>query len=68
MNAVHIGKGMYRIVVRSKEKRERLSRIPGVHIDGNRAIFPEKLIGSIELILRPAIKRKSRKPIQTSLL
>jgi len=68
MNAVNIGKGMYRIVVRSKEKRERLSRIPGVYFDGNRVIFPEKLTGSIELILRPAVKRKKRKPIQTSLL
>lgn len=68
MNNVHIGKGMYRIVVRSKEKRERISRIPGVHVDGNRVIFPEKLTGSIELILRPVIKRKKLIPIQTSLL
>ncbi len=68
MNAVHIGKGMYRIVVRSKEKRERLSRIPGVHVDGNRVIFPEKLTSSIEMILIPAFKKKKRNPIQTSLL
>jgi len=30
MKAVFIGKGMYRITVRSKVKRERLSKIPEV--------------------------------------
>ena len=68
MNVVHIGKGMYRIVVRSKEKRERLSKIPGINVDGNRVIFPEKLISSIEMILRPSVKKKRRNPMQTSLL
>ena len=43
MKAVPIGKGMYRIIVRSKEKRKRLSKIPEVIVESNRVIFPEWL-------------------------
>jgi len=67
MKAVFIGKGMYRITVRSKAKRERLARIPGVRVEGTRVIFPEWLSGNIRLILNTGTKRKTRKAIQTSL-
>jgi len=67
MEAVFIGKGMYRITVRSKAKRERLARMPGVRVEGARVIFPERLSGNIRLILNPRTKRKTRKAVQTSL-
>ena len=67
MKATFIGKGMYRITVRSKEKRERLSKIPYVHVEGNRVIFPEWLSGNIKIILSPPAKKKNPEKIQTSL-
>lgn len=67
MNVVRIGKGMCRIIVRSNEKRERLSRIPDVYVDGNRVIFPEWLIGNVQLIVKPSMKKKKIKPTQTEL-
>ncbi|MFC1692014.1 hypothetical protein ACFL1R_00745 [Candidatus Latescibacterota bacterium] len=67
MKPVSIGKGMYRITVRSKIVRNRLSRIPEVRIDGNRVIFPEWLTGNIRLIVHPPMKKKEPKPAQTEL-
>ncbi|MBA7568618.1 hypothetical protein ES708_10351 [subsurface metagenome] len=67
MKVILIGKGMCRIIVRSKSKRERLSRIPEVSVDGNRVIFPEWLTGNIRMIVNPAVKRKTPKPVQTEL-
>jgi hypothetical protein len=48
-------------------KRTRLSRIPEVIIDGNRVIFPEWLLRSIEKIVDPNSRKKPLKPIQTEL-
>lgn len=58
---------MYRIIVRSKAKRDRLAKIPEVQIDGTRVIFPEWLTGNIRLILNPKTHRKIEPPEQTEL-
>ena len=68
MKAVHIGKGMYRVTVRSKGKRERLAKIPEVCVDGDRVIFPEWLTGNIKLLLNPPAHKKKSRPVQTKLL
>ena len=67
MKYVVIGKGMYRITVRSKAKRDRLSSIPHVLVDGKRIIFPEWLLGNIKMILNPQAKKKHSKTIQGEL-
>ncbi len=67
MNITPIGKGMCRIVVRSSEKRERLSRIPGVSVEGTRVIFPEWLTGSIRRLMIPRRGRKQPEPEQIPL-
>ena len=68
MKAVPIGKGMYRIIVRSKEKRKRLAKIPEVIVEGNRVIFPEWLKGNITQIVEPLKKKKKSKVKQARLL
>jgi hypothetical protein len=67
MKAVFIGKGMYRITVRSKAKREKISRIPDVQVEGTKVVFPEWLSNHIKQILKPTAKRKKPKAIQTEL-
>jgi len=67
MNVIPIGKGMCRIIVRSKTKRESLSRIPGILIEGSRVIFPENLTAGIRMIVDPPVRRKSPKPVQEEL-
>ena len=68
MKAVPIGKGMYRIIVHSKEKRKRLLKMPEVIIEGNRVIFPEWLTGNIKQIVEPLKKKKKPEIKQTRLL
>ena len=68
MKAVPIGKGMYRIIVHSKEKRKRLSKIPEVIVEDNRVIFPEWLTSNIKQIVEPLKKKKNSKIKQTKLL
>ena len=68
MKAVPIGKGMYRIIVRSKEKRKRLAKIPEVIVEGNRVIFPEWLTANIKQIVEPLKKKKKPNIKQTRLL
>lgn len=58
---VAIGKGMYRITVRSRAKRERLERIPEVQVDGIRVVFPEWLLGNIRRILIPSQRKTTPK-------
>lgn len=67
MKVISIGKGMYRITVRSKTKRERLSQIPGVHVEGTRVVFPGWLTGNIKLIMNPPPKKRVKKTSQMSL-
>ena len=67
MKPVSIGKGLYRIIVRSKAKRDRLAKVPGVQVDGERVIVPEKLLAQVKSILEPTSRSKSSKPEQTSL-
>ena len=67
MKPVFIGKGMCRIIVRSKAKRDRLAKIPEVMVEGSRVIFPEWLTGNIRLILNPKTRQKKQKPEQTEL-
>ena len=67
MNVISIGKGMCRIIVRSKAKRERLARVPGIVIEGSRVIFPERLTAGIRMIVDPPVRRKSPKPVQEEL-
>jgi hypothetical protein len=67
MKAVPIGKGFYRIIVRSKARRERLALLPEVQVEGARVIFPEWLYGSIRQLVNPRRKRKELVPRQTDL-
>ncbi|MHB9028434.1 MAG: hypothetical protein ACYC9O_06675 [Candidatus Latescibacterota bacterium] len=67
MEAVPIGKGLYRIIVRSRAKRERLALIPEVQIEGIRVIFPEWMYGSIKRLIQVQPKRKSSLPEQTDI-
>ena len=67
MKPVLIGKGMYRISVRSKAKRERLAKFPEVQTDGIRVIFPEWLMPHVERILKPSARSKTKQPDQTTL-
>ena len=67
MKPVSIGKGLYRIVVRSKAKRDRLAKVPGVQVDGERVIVPENLLTQVKSILEPSSRSRSSKPEQTSL-
>ena len=60
MNIVFIGKGMCRIIVRSKAKREKLARIPDVRVEGTRVFFPEWLRRNIELIIEPKARKKPK--------
>jgi len=64
---VKIGKGMYRVTVRSKAIRNRLARIPGVQVEGTRVIFPEWVSGNIRRILSPPAKKSDRDAEQTDL-
>ncbi|MFC1541825.1 hypothetical protein ACFL50_05175 [Candidatus Latescibacterota bacterium] len=68
MKVVSIGKGMNRIIVRSREKRARLSIIPEVIVDGNRVIFPDWLLGNIKIIIEPSKKKKKPNIVQDNLL
>jgi hypothetical protein len=65
MNAVSIGKGLWRVNVRSRKKRERLSRTPGVQIEGDRVIFPEELYGALKYALTRESRKRKQKPEQT---
>lgn len=64
---INIGKGIYRLTVRSKAKRDRLAKIPGVQIKGTRVIFPEWLAVNIERIVDPPPKKKDIPAKQTDL-
>ena len=64
---INIGKGMYRLTVRSKIKRDRLAKIPGVQVKGTRAIFPEWLVMHIKQIIDPPQKKKDTHAKQTNL-
>ncbi|MFC1508262.1 hypothetical protein ACFL60_01075 [Candidatus Omnitrophota bacterium] len=66
-NFINIGKGMYRITVRSKAKRDRLARIPGVQVKGTRVIFPEWLVVNIKRIIDPPQKKMETPVKQTDL-
>ncbi|MFC1539719.1 hypothetical protein ACFL6H_09865 [Candidatus Latescibacterota bacterium] len=68
MKVVSIGKGMNRIIVRSREKRARLSIIPEVIVEGNRVIFPDWLLGNIKIIIEPSKKKKKPNIVQSNLL
>ena len=64
---VKIGKGMYRVTVRSKTIRSRLARISGVQVEGTRVIFPEWVSGNIRRILTPSTKKSGHEAEQTDL-
>ena len=66
-DTVSIGKGLIRIVVRSKAKRGRLARIPGVRVEGERVIFPTWLAGNIRRIMNPPARKRIPEPEQTTL-
>ena len=67
MKPVPIGKGMYRITVRSKAKLLRLAKIPDIQVDGSRVIFPEWLMNQIRDILEPQHRLTPDQPDQESL-
>jgi hypothetical protein len=45
--AVNIGKGMKRVRVRSRTRRERAARVHEVIVEGDRVIFPASLFGAV---------------------
>ena len=45
--AVDIGKGMKRVKVRSRARRERAARVHEVIVEGDRVIFPASLFGAV---------------------
>jgi hypothetical protein len=67
MEAVPIGKGLYRIIVRSRAKRDRLALIPDITIKGTRVIFPEWMYGSIKRLVQAKQKKKTPLPEQTDI-
>jgi hypothetical protein len=67
MKPVPIGKGLYRITIRSKAKLEKLAKISAVQIDGARVIFPEWLLNQLRDILEPRHRQKPKNPDQESL-
>jgi hypothetical protein len=67
MKPVPIGKGLFRITVRSKAKLDRLAKIRGVQIDGSRVIFPGWLLNHVRDILEPQHRGPSKKPDQENL-
>lgn len=64
---IDIGKGMYRVTVRSKLKRSRLARTPGIKIEGARVIFSEWIAPNIKRILNPPEKKVRPEPEQMEL-
>lgn len=60
METVDIGKGMLRITVRSKARRDRLKAIAGVTVRKERVIFPTWMRKSIEGILVRSRRRERR--------
>lgn len=67
MKPVPIGKGLFRITVRSKAKREKLEAISDVVVEGMRVIYPEWLHDHIARILTTSPRKKKTPPDQTSL-
>lgn len=67
MKVVSIGKGLYRVTIRSKEKRDRLAKIPDVTVDGVRVIFPEGILKHVKSIIESRARSRSTDPEQTSL-
>lgn len=58
--AVAIGKGLYRVTVRSRVKREKLAAIPGVRVEDDRLIVGEELRGPVLNFL--GRRRQKREP------
>ena len=67
MKPVSIGRGLFRITVRSKEKRDRLAKVPGVQVEGARVVFPEQLLAQVKSIVEPPSRPRSSKLEQTDL-
>ena len=67
MKPVSIGRGMYRITLRSKQKREKLAAIPDVQVEETRVIFPAWLMPHVERIVEPETRKKTKPSDQTSL-
>ena len=67
MKPVPIGKGLFRITVRSKVKLDRLAKIQGVQIDGSRVIFPGWLLNQLRGILEPQHRVLPKESDQESL-
>lgn len=57
MQMIPIGRGLWRVKVKSKAKREALSKTPGIRVVGERVIFPEEMYGAV----KGGLLRKSRK-------
>jgi hypothetical protein len=60
LDAVNIGKGLTRVIVRSRSKRAKIVAV--VHeiiIDGDRVIFPASLFGAVMASLKKG-KRKGK--------
>ena len=57
-SAVDIGKGMKRVRVRSKARREKAARVHEVIVDGDRVIFPASLFGAVMAALGHGQKGK----------
>ncbi len=61
MNPQNIGRGQFRVKIRSERKRARLRRIPGVEVfpDG-RVVFHIENLGAVLLVVVPKKRGKKR--------
>jgi len=64
MEIISIGKGMFRVTVRSPKKRMKLAGVPGVTVSENRVIFGEEMRGPVMDYLGRKHRKKAEKPIQ----
>jgi len=66
---ISIGRGFCRVNVRSKAKRDRLSRMPEVRVmPDSRVIFPEWMRASVSRILTGTKRARRSKPEQLRVL
>jgi hypothetical protein len=53
-----IGKGMIRATIRNSRTRDKLSRIPGVTVDGNNVYYPAGMAGLVDGVVRRHIRKR----------
>lgn len=67
MHIQKIGKDFCRITTKSKAKQKKLSKIPGVIIEVDRIIFPEKYRHQIEKMFQKKPKKRRAIVVQLTM-